>query len=418
MPAAITVEGLSKRYRLGQNVGQYGRVTEAAVAAVGRQLRRIRSAPEKAAVEKEIWALKDVSLVVPEGQVLGVIGRNGAGKTTLLKILSRITEPTEGWAELHGRVGSLLEVGTGFHPDLTGRENVSLNGAILGMRRSEVESKFDEIVEFAGVAKFIDTPVKRYSTGMYLRLAFSVAAHLEPEILIVDEVLAVGDAAFQRKCLAKMQDVGRAGRTVLFVSHNMAAVMSLCDRAVLMQNGHLVSDGSAGAIVQEYLATVGEEGSGSLIDRADRRGDGSLRVTTVALEEPDGAPTEFIQSGANARFALDYTTASGLPVSNVSVTVALDSLFGERIAVLQTGYVDSDFQELPPSGRIVCQIPRVPLVAGVYSTSIYITVNGVVADWVIGASTFRVEPGDFYGTGRYPDVQDGKILLDQSWTKA
>ena len=245
---AIRVSGLGKRYRIGERM-RYKSLRESISNAVTTTFRGTRR------TEETIWALKDVSFEVAPGEVVAVIGRNGAGKSTVLKILSRITEPTEGRVELHGRVGSLLEVGTGFHLELTGRDNIYLNGAILGMKRAEILRKFDEIVAFAEVEKFIDTPVKHYSTGMHLRLAFAVAAHLEPEILLVDEVLAVGDAAFQNKCLGKMGEVARTGRTVLLVSHNMGSALALADRGLLFQDGHLVSSGAAGEIVARYLAT-------------------------------------------------------------------------------------------------------------------------------------------------------------------
>src|SRR5712664_3133765 len=246
MTTVIQAEGLGKRYRRGMRVDTGLRhVLEAFARSPWRALRGAK--PE------QFWALKDVSLEVREGEVLGLIGRNGAGKTTLLKILSRITRPTEGWAEIHGRVGSLLEVGTGFHPELTGRENTFLSGAILGMGKSEITRKFDEIVAFAELEQFIDTPVKHYSSGMYVRLAFAVAAHLEPEILLVDEVLAVGDAAFQKKCLGKMSDVSRQGRTIVFVSHNMAALRRLCTRAIWLDGGQVMETGDAGDVVDHYL---------------------------------------------------------------------------------------------------------------------------------------------------------------------
>ncbi|MBC7238149.1 MAG: ABC transporter ATP-binding protein, partial [Chloroflexi bacterium] len=229
---AIRVEQLSKRYRIGARQQTFNRLSEQVMHTLGAPLRRLRRLGQPPPPEETIWALKDISFEVRKGEVVGVIGRNGAGKSTLLKVLSRITEPTAGWAEIHGRVGSLLEVGTGFHPELTGRENIYLNGTILGMKKAEVERKFDEIVAFAEVEPFLDTPVKRYSSGMSVRLAFAVAAHLEPEILLVDEVLAVGDAEFQKKCLGKMGEVAREGRTVLFVSHNMGAVVRLCKRAL------------------------------------------------------------------------------------------------------------------------------------------------------------------------------------------
>ncbi|MCS6926686.1 MAG: ABC transporter ATP-binding protein, partial [Candidatus Binatia bacterium] len=250
---ALHIEGIGKQYRIGQKQQPYKTLRETIVEAVQAPFRRLREGRRMARRDHFIWALKDVSLEIEHGEVVGIIGHNGAGKSTLLKILSRVTEPTTGSVDLYGRVGSLLEVGTGFHSELTGRENIYLNGAILGMRRAEIERKFDEIVAFAEVEEFIDTPVKHYSSGMYLRLAFAVAAHLEPEILIVDEVLAVGDVNFQRKCLDKMQDVGQQGRTVLLVSHNMSAVTRLCERAVLLHQGQVIQDGPAHQVVSTYL---------------------------------------------------------------------------------------------------------------------------------------------------------------------
>ncbi len=253
MTVAIRVDGIGKRYRIGERV-RYGSLRDLLSQSFGSVLKRARNR-QPGRLSDFLWAVRDVSFEVQAGEVLGVIGQNGAGKSTLLKILSRITRPTEGSGEVFGRVGSLLEVGTGFHPELTGRENVYLNGAILGMRRSEIERKFDEIVAFAEVERFIDTPVKRYSTGMHMRLAFSVAAHLEPEILLVDEVLAVGDAAFQKKCIGKVDQVSRHGRTVLFVSHNMAAVQSLCTRVIWMKDGRLIANGDPQEVVSRYLHT-------------------------------------------------------------------------------------------------------------------------------------------------------------------
>ncbi len=255
---AIRVEKLSKKYRIGAKQEGYRTLRDTLTGALVSPFRRARrllgGQPYGASeLDETIWALKDVSFEIKRGEVVGIIGRNGAGKTTLLKVLSRITEPTEGQAEIYGRVGSLLEVGTGFHPELTGRENIYLNGAILGMKKAEIEQKFDEIVDFAEIEKFIDTPVKHYSSGMYVRLAFSVAAHLEPEILLVDEVLAVGDAAFQKKCIGKMGDVAKGGKTIVFVSHNMMAVRSLCQRAIWLQNGALIQKGEASNVVMKYL---------------------------------------------------------------------------------------------------------------------------------------------------------------------
>jgi lipopolysaccharide transport system ATP-binding protein len=271
----IRAEGVGKQYRIGTARQAYGSLRETATQAVRRALGREARAP----AAQEIWALKDVSFAVKRGEVLGVIGRNGAGKSTLLKILSRITPPTDGRIDIRGRIGTLLEVGTGFHPELTGRENIFLNGAILGMTRAEIRRKFDEIVDFSGVEKFIDTPVKRYSSGMYVRLAFAVAAHLEPEILLVDEVLAVGDAEFQKKCLGKMGDVAKGGRTVIFVSHNMAAIRDLCPRAILVHEGQLAVDAASDDAISRYLTSKpgtdrsrGQESQGIALERVEFEG--------------------------------------------------------------------------------------------------------------------------------------------------
>jgi lipopolysaccharide transport system ATP-binding protein len=283
MATAISVDGLSKRYSIGEMQGAYGTLRDS-LSAAGRRMLQRHHAPR----DEEIWALRDVSFDVQEGGVLGVIGRNGAGKSTLLKILTRITTPTEGRATIRGRVGSLLEVGTGFHPELTGRENVFLNGSVLGMKRRDIARKFSEIVDFAGVEQFIDTPVKRYSSGMSVRLAFAVAAHLEPEILLVDEVLAVGDAEFQRRCLGRMEDMSDSGRTVLFVSHNMQAVTQLCDRAILLDRGEVVRDGPSNEVVAHYLQTG--HGSGSSCewpDLATAPGNDLVRLRAARVVQDD-----------------------------------------------------------------------------------------------------------------------------------
>ncbi len=287
--AAIFVESLSKQYRIGGPQARYKTIRETLTEAVQSPFRRAAKllrgeAYGAAEMDETIWALKDVSFEVKSSEVVGIIGRNGAGKTTLLKILSRITEPTEGYADIYGRVGSLLEVGTGFHPELTGRENIYLSGAILGMKRVEIERKFDEMVAFSEVEKFIDTPVKHYSSGMYVRLAFAVAAHLEPEILLVDEVLAVGDHEFQKKCLGKMGEVGREGRTVLLVSHNMPSIINLCQRAILLDAGKVVVDGPAAEVVQYYLATARSAG-GEVVwpDPAQAPGSDIVRLHAVRI---------------------------------------------------------------------------------------------------------------------------------------
>jgi lipopolysaccharide transport system ATP-binding protein len=308
---AVRVQSLGKQFRIGAGAESYKTLRESLIGAAGAPFRFARRLADRSSARraKYFWALKDVSFEVRAGEVVGLIGRNGAGKSTLLKILSRITEPTEGYGEIHGRVGSLLEVGTGFHGELTGRENVYLNGAILGMKRTEITRKFDDIVAFSEVEKFIDTPVKHYSSGMYLRLAFAVAAHLDPEILIVDEVLAVGDASFQKKCLNKMQDVGREGRTVLFVSHNMAAITRLCERAILLDDGRVVRDGPATDVVSAYLkagfgtTAVREWSDGEELPGRDIAG---LRAVRVRNEE--GAIAETIDIRRPLLLEMEYET--------------------------------------------------------------------------------------------------------------
>jgi len=291
---AIRVDNLGKRYQIGERERYYS-LRDVLARAFTTPFRRLTGDSKSGiptAQSEYIWALKDVSFEVKRSEVIGVIGRNGAGKSTLLKILSRITMPTEGRAEIHGRVGSLLEVGTGFHPELTGRENLYLNGAILGMRKAEIDSKFDEMVAFAEVEKFIDTPVKRYSTGMYVRLAFAVAAHLEPEILLVDEVLAVGDASFQKKCLGRMGKVAREGKTVLFVSHNMASILKLCDRAVLLHGGNIRADGPASAVVGTYIESGMEKTAEVMWDLVSAPGGEIARMTAVRILNEQGKVCE------------------------------------------------------------------------------------------------------------------------------
>jgi homopolymeric O-antigen transport system ATP-binding protein len=288
MAVAIEAQALGKRYRIGKLQAAYGTLRESLTHAAKRL-----TGQEHRPQQREIWALQDVSFHVHEGEVLGVIGRNGAGKSTLLKILTRITTPTTGKAFIRGRVGSLLEVGTGFHPELTGRENVFLNGSILGMKRREIQAKVGDIIEFSGIEKFIDTPVKRYSSGMYVRLAFSVAAHLEPEILLVDEVLAVGDAEFQRRCLGRMEDLSGTGRTVLFVSHNMQAVNQLCDRAILLDGGRIAADGQTAEVVTRYLQSTHGTGSRQTWPDLDSApGDDLTKLVSVRVVDEDGATVE------------------------------------------------------------------------------------------------------------------------------
>jgi lipopolysaccharide transport system ATP-binding protein len=364
---AICVDKLSKRYRIGARQKREATLRKRLVNMLASPFEYLSASLRPPTEDETLWALKDVSFEVQHGEVLGIIGRNGAGKSTLLKILSRITEPTSGTAALYGRVGSLLEVGTGFHPELTGRENVYMNGAILGMRRAEIDAKFDEIVDFAGVEKFIDTPVKRYSSGMYVRLGFAVAAHLEPEILIVDEVLAVGDAEFQKKCLGKMGEVAKGGRTVLFVSHNMASVSSLCTSVVFLDKGEVSSIGQSEAILQEYLALSRQNTALSLADRVDRTGNGEACLVGIKFSNvQNGAPqTEFMLGGEVFITLNVHANKAFRAFVGVQVKDHLDRLifaFNSR----ESGYwVDLGLGE----NNITLHIPFLPLLPGTYFVS-------------------------------------------------
>ena len=364
--------------------------------------------------QDSFWALRDVSFDIKMGEIVGIIGANGAGKSTLLKILSRITEPTSGIAEIHGRVGSLLEVGTGFHADLTGRENIYLSGAILGMSKKEIDRNFDEIVDFAEVERFIDTPVKHYSSGMFLRLGFAVAAHLEPEILLIDEVLAVGDLAFQRKCLGKMRNMVRQGRTLLFVSHNIAAVESLCKTALLFEHGRLVQRGETKEVVETYLSSIPLLCSKSLLRRTDRKGKGLLKFTDIQFLSGDGAPIEAIQSGEDLQISVSYISKNS-DLNNIYMAIDIFEQTGQCMLSLCNVMVGTEFDSLPPNGRLCCRIERFPLSPGQYPITLFCRVNGDIADWVQQAALLSVEPGDFFGTGRLPQPTHGGGLVPQDW---
>lgn len=362
-----------------------------------------------------IWALKDVSFEVQRGEVVGIIGHNGAGKSTLLKILSRITDPTTGFAELHGRVASLLEVGTGFNAELTGRENIYLSGAIMGMKRAYINQNFDSIVDFSEIGKFIDTPVKHYSSGMYLRLAFAVAAHLEPEILLVDEVLAVGDASFQRKCLGKMEDVSKTGRTVLFVSHNMGAVRNLCSRVLFMNQGRLHSSGVTEEVIANYLSMMDADQTSQLSDRQDRSGNGNVRAVTFQARARcnDGGPP---RSNAAAEFVVGYAARQELPISTLFVGIGVTDIQGTGVFFVSTAMTNSNFHSIPPTGQIACRFDQLPLIPGKYRVDIKLSDNYGSADRVKCAASFDVIDSGDTGFSRYATRQEvGSVLVPHNW---
>jgi lipopolysaccharide transport system ATP-binding protein len=415
--AMIGVENLGKRYELGQRHGGDGlrHVLEQTLRSPHRWLKARREAKRRA--EKEaFWALRDVSFSVSQGEAVAIIGANGAGKSTLLKLLSRITEPTTGCIRYRGRVASLLEVGTGFHPDLTGRENIYLNAAILGMRRSEIQRRFDEIVAFAEVERFLDTPVKRYSNGMYVRLAFGVAAHLEPEILLVDEVLAVGDAAFQQKCLGKMGGVVSEGRTVLFVSHNLAAVRALCSRGLLLEGGRITYSGTPQATIERYLTTVRAGPKTPVAERRDRKGTGRLRFTNVTVLNERDEPVPSVVSGQSIGIALDYRIDDQETLHNAVVQLRVLGELGQPVFVCSSRASEDRPLTLKPRGRLLCRIPKLPLVQGTYPYSLSCTVAGTLEDLVPQAGNLAVVEGDFYGTGILPPKANGDLLVYHRWS--
>jgi lipopolysaccharide transport system ATP-binding protein len=389
----IRVAHLGKQYQLGQRA-THRTLREALTNGVRGMARSLGHSAVRRQPER-FWALNDVSFDVGHGDVVGIIGRNGSGKSTLLKVLSRIVEPTTGTVDIEGRVGSLLEVGTGFHPDLTGRENVFLSGAILGMRRYEIAKKFDEIVEFAEVERFIDTPVKHYSSGMYMRLAFSVAAHLEPDILVVDEVLAVGDAAFQKKCLGKMGTVARHGRTVLFVSHNMGAVVSLCSRALLLDAGRLVLDADPITTAARYQATLAAAPTGTAdLASAEHFGSGKARFVSLALvpERRDGTTREMMCPGSRLRIDVEIVCHSPVDSANVGITIYDASAY--RLVDANTA-MQGRFVSMQPGdqARISFTLDDLRLKPGTYLVGLWMGRGNVEdIDGILYASTLEVEP--------------------------
>ena len=420
MVPIIEVRNLSKKYQLGTSASHFDRLSDRVAQGVSKAWNVLQgNGQKKNGARGSFWGLRDVSLDIYQGEVVGLIGSNGAGKSTLLKILSRITEPTLGYGKLRGRSASLLEVGTGFHPDLTGRENIYLNGSILGMSKAEVRASFDEIVEFSEIGKFLDTPVKRYSSGMYVRLAFAVAAHLKPEIMIVDEVLAVGDMAFQKKCLGKMSDISKSGRTVLFVSHNMAALQNLCERGIVLRQGRLAFDGTAKEAINYYVHTVYGEGrapGSQVIDLgkdAKRPPTFTPLLKTLELDTAEGPSwTGCLSYGA--RLGLQIHCHLDEPTRNPTVLLSFNNLLGDAVFVADSGFdATCTVEELEGEHVFVCDIPSFSLIPGEYMIHVALWARGSVIDRVEDVTRLTILPADYYGTGRVPT--HGHCVLPHRW---
>jgi homopolymeric O-antigen transport system ATP-binding protein len=415
MRPIIKVENLGKQYRIGARQESFPTLRDSIARtfrALPAMFRRNRESGNM------IWALKDVNFEVAPGEVVGVIGRNGAGKSTLLKILSRITEPTTGRADIYGRVGSLLEVGTGFHLELSGRENIYLSGAILGMKRGEIGRRFDEIVSFAEVESFINTPVKHYSSGMYMRLAFAVAAHLEPEVLLVDEALAVGDADFQKKCLGKMQDVGRQGRTVLFVSHNMGAVLNLCERVIVMTNGQVQYAGKTyeGVNLYHQLGPALCEGEVDLSSHPSRHPAALPIIKAIRLLDRSGTPKGRFMAGE--KIMIEFTFDPVMPLANPQFGVVVEDGQGAGIFAVATYLANSQLPPLREPCKVICHIEELILAPGRYILSLSAgEPNNTFMDRLPCAVAFEVDHGNYFGNGRNVTAGLGKVLVRSRWER-
>ncbi|CAM2829742.1 ABC transporter ATP-binding protein [Rariglobus hedericola] len=410
----ISVKNLSKHYVLSHDAGHDTLRDQIAGSARNLWKMLARKQAGQATNADDFWALKDVAFDIAPGEVVGVVGGNGAGKSTLLKILSRITEPTSGSITLRGRVASLLEVGTGFHPELSGRENIFLNGAILGMSRVEIRRKFDEIVAFAEVERFLDTPVKRYSSGMYVRLAFAVAAHLEPEILIVDEVLAVGDQQFQNKCIGKMQSIARnSGRTVLFVSHNMSAVLSLCSRALLLEQGRLLIDGPVDQVVMRYMQRTGSSNGRYVSTRP--AGSLPISIRSVEILDSHGHVSPALDNGRPITVQIEFTRSAHF-TDPLIPSVAFQTPAGIKVFNHHSQLNQQVFTSLPEHGTIRFQIEKLPLPGASYYVSVFFVARGRIVDQAENALEVRVVDGGFYAQDGINEGAHGLVLVEGKWS--
>lgn len=414
MKAVIKIENLFKQYQLGT------RGTGTLVHDLNRwvTVKRGKEDPYLKVGEqfqgKDFWALQNINFDLFEGDILGVVGKNGAGKSTLLKILSKITRPTKGTIKVKGKLSSLLEVGTGFHPELTGRENIFLNGAILGMSQAEIKHKFDEILDFSGIEKFIDTPAKRYSSGMYIRLAFAVAAHLSADIIIVDEVLAVGDVEFQKKCLGKMREVSQSGRTLIFVSHNMTAIKALCTKGIVLQDGQMMHPvQSAAEAVQSYLSSVHAiKNNFSLKEKTNRKGNGKALFSRLLFLQ-NNKEVNLPETGENTTVRMYFEVNE--PIDQCYFAVSFNSMEGENKILLSSELLNKAYHFNSGNHYVDCTLEKNPLQAGSYAVNVFLKSNNDIVDWIQEALVIEVTSGDFYKTGRIIQNGNSSVLIDQKW---
>lgn len=419
-PVVISVKGISKRYP--KNEGEpwsFLRVIRNCLISIGRRLRG-RPVLPSVSHENEFWALKDINFDVKRGQRIGIIGRNGAGKSTLLKIMSRLVYPTEGEVRIRGRVTSLLEVGTGFNMNQSGRENIYLNASLHGLDKNEIDTIFDEIVVFSGVGEFLDMPVKHYSSGMYMRLAFSVAAHLDPDILLMDEVLAVGDLSFQKKCLQRVENLASEGRTIIFVSHSMGDIARFCDHLIWIDQGKIRYAGDVITGITMYQSDMAPQQSANLCDRTDRTGTGMARLTRLQVLDENKVPTPSVKTGDEVYFSFDYRFDNGSyrKVKDVYVSVVVENDKRQRLFGLPSNVLAIDLTELSPEGRLVCHVNRLPLVPGIYYLTAALLIDRQLVDKVLDVATLTVLEGDYYGTGRLPLRSFGGICVDFMWSQS
>ncbi|WP_347257672.1 ABC transporter ATP-binding protein [Methylocaldum sp.] len=417
-PIVISVRNISKRYSRKNAVP--GTAARAIRNILHRFSRRMRgqTAPSATPSSNEFWALRNVSFDVRKGQRIGIIGRNGAGKSTLLKILSRLVYPTEGEVRIRGRVTSLLEVGTGFNMNLSGRENIYLNAALHGLDKEEIDAIFDAVVEFSGVGDFLDMPVKHYSSGMYMRLAFAVAAHLDPDILLMDEVLAVGDLAFQKKCLQRVENLASEGRTIVFVSHSMGDIARFCDQVIWMDQGRIRYAGDVITGLAMYQQELAPQRSADLGDRADRAGTGLARLTRFQVLDKNRVPVSSVKTGDEIYLAFDYRfeEAQSRPVKDVFVNVVVENDKRQRLFGLPSEVLSVDLTNLSSDGTFVCRVKRLPLVPGTYYLTAALLIDRQLVDKVLDVTTLTVLEGDYYGTHRLPLRSFGEICVDFTWT--